>query len=211
MGDECARVASASPALAAASAPTIGAAFSLDEFELRHAELVKRVDSRAQAVSKQHHALKRMQREVSALVGPQKQSVEEMRRQLSELSAESEAARQAFEAARKVKKAAEDKVQDLTDMKEALIARLTEIVAQNEAAKVLKLEELMGTLEQLDTDARDDGASRKAREAESAQAAKDGVRRGGAVSSCDGERSVHAEQSRRRTAAEASAPAFDGF
>jgi hypothetical protein len=190
------------------SALAASRAFDTEEFQRRHRALATRVSERTQLVARQLHALKRMQLETGALSGPQKHSVEEMRKHLSELSAEVEATRQAFESAKKANVSAEDKVTELVDMKEALVERLTEIVAQNEAAKVSKIEELMGTLETLDMDAGAEAELHAA--AKAARAAADAVKRGGTQSSSDaGGREPQTQRERKVT--EESAPAFEGF
>jgi len=115
-------------------------AFDAEDFQRRASALLTLVSTRTAIVARQHHALKRMQLEIGALHGPQRTTVEELRQRLSALSAEVEAARQAFEAAKREKAGAEARVTELSDMKEALIERLTALLAETEAAKARAIE-----------------------------------------------------------------------
>mmetsp|Transcript_570 Transcript_570/g.1606 ORF Transcript_570/g.1606 Transcript_570/m.1606 type:complete len:251 (+) Transcript_570:44-796(+) len=181
----------------------------LDAFKQRHAQLKLKVDERVADIAREFQALKRMQLEVGALHGPQKQSVEEMRVHLSQLSREVDATRQAYEAARDTAASAEERVSELQNMKAALVDRLNEIVSQNEQAKVAKLEELLGNLEHLDDD--DLGSAEAALKAASAAAAA--VKRGGTASSSQAREPPSSIQSAndRRSEKEDVSAAFDGF
>ncbi|KAJ1622033.1 hypothetical protein T492DRAFT_1065205 [Pavlovales sp. CCMP2436] len=194
------------------SALAASGALDSDAFTRRHQALSSSVEARTLVVKKQLHALARLQGEIGALTGPSVVSVEDMRKSLSVLSMEVEAARQAFEAARKAKAAADDKVQGQAAMKEALIERLTQIVAQNEAAKMSKLTELLGSLDNLDVDIDPEAVAKVAK------AAADAVRRGGSAASSDvrvplgrEEDPIAARAKALKELGEQAAPAFEGF
>lgn len=165
------------------SDPTRAFAAKLDteEFHRRHDDLSQGVAERLRLVAGELHTLKRLQAELHALTGPGRKSVEEMRTQITHLSVEVEQARQVFEADKAALAEADERVRKHSELKEALMERLAQIVAQNEAAKLAKLNELMGSLEHLEDD--DDVSHARASAAAAAAAAAEAVKRGGTVSS----------------------------